>query len=69
MKRTKEVWGVRMEERKIDNKIREKEKKEAEIEWRIGWCLTSVWKAMLTKENCEGTLGKAAQKNEHLEKA
>lgn len=36
MKRTKEVWGVRMEERKIDNKIREKEKKEAEIEWRIG---------------------------------
>lgn len=32
MERTKEVWRVRMEERKIDNKIRKKEKKEAEIE-------------------------------------
>ena len=27
MERTKEVWGVRMEERKIDNKIRKKGKK------------------------------------------
>ena len=34
MERTKEVWGVRVGERKIDNKIRKKEKKrkEAEIE-------------------------------------
>lgn len=37
MQRTKEVWGVRMGERKTDNKIRKRKKikrKEAKIERR-----------------------------------